>query len=289
MYRTLFSYMYGCLSTLITQCICVPPGVKAFGEEYVSQNVLKRLLTKNIVRNISLEENKGKDFALYKAGSPANYFTLVLEGCMQVHIGKDDLEFESRSFSHFGDQALPCTANQPREYIPDFTVRPITDCQVLIVTRRQYLAACNATIFEREGKIQGGVPGGGSRADVFTREWEIAESSDLEVSQMTGSGLSPITKLLHKKKCKRNKRLRKRRGSDQELLLADGSTTPPSTPSDDEHPFSTNGEGNGGTNSTGHAAVVVELEMETANGDGSLAPNRTGILDERTHYNSSEV
>lgn len=204
-------------------------GVEPFCESNISQNMLKRLLKKNIVRHISIDDAKKKDLTLFKAGSPANYFVLILEGCVRVKIGKDDLEFESRSFSHFGAQALLNaldSTDHPKLYTPDFTVCPATDCLVLVITCRQYLAAHNATTFEKENQNTLA----SSKPDVFTEEWEMAESGDRETTSAAGSGLSPITKLFHKKPLRSRKLQRQQ--SDQEKLLASGSSSPGSSGSE---------------------------------------------------------
>ena len=203
--------------------------MEPFCESNISQNMLKQLLKKNIVRHISIDEAKKKDLTLFKAGSPANYFVLILEGCVHVKIGKDDLEFESRSFSHFGAQALLNAlepTGHPKPYTPDFTVCPATDCLVMVITRRQYLAAHNATIFQEENRNALA----SSKPDVFTEEWEMAESGDRETSSAVGSGLSPITKLFHKQPLRSRKLPRQQ--SEQEQLLASGSTSPESNSSE---------------------------------------------------------
>ena len=168
-------------------------------------------MKKNIVHTLSLEDSRKKEACLYKSGSPAGYFTLILEGCMQVQIGKDGLEFETRSFSYFGAQALG--GDNPHGYVPDFTLRPASDCQVLIITQREYLAACRATEFERSNHAL--------ESDVFTQEWERAESRDLETCRNVGSGLSPISKLLPKKFRRKNKRSSS--SADEQQLLSNHS------------------------------------------------------------------
>ena len=203
-------------------------GVEPFHSDYISKNMLKRLLKKNIVRNISVDEDKKKDLTLFKAGFPSSYFALILEGCVHVTIGKDNLDFESRSFSHFGAQALLNvleSSEHPKPYIPDFTVRAATDCQVIIITGRQYLAAHNATIFEQEN--QDATPRTPNKPDIFTKEWEMAEFGDRE--NRSSSGLSPITKFLHKKPPQSWKPPKRKRSDQNELLVA---SSPESTESD---------------------------------------------------------
>ena len=183
----------------------------------MSPSVLKRLLDQDIVRLLSHDDYIGDDHALYSAGSPASFFTLIVEGCVQVTIGSDGMDFQSRSFSYFGTQALLNTLEDPpAEYIPDYTVRPTMDCLVVIITQRQYTAARNATLFGKEKKVEddgdAGEGGEGSgalqrtgdhrsldKADVFKQEWEMAETHDLQNSLTSKSGLTPIAKLFKKK------------------------------------------------------------------------------------------
>ena len=187
--------------------------VEPFQKHYVSDNVLKRLLTKNVVRKISLEESINTNFQLYTAGKEASFFTLILEGCMEVQIGKDGLTFDSKAFTFFGAQALMESA----VYIPDYTVRPRADSTVIIITKRQYSAAREATQFE--GERAGASAEAGAveqpKRDVFAKEWELAEDRDIQDSQ--SAGLSSITKFL----CRRQKLTHQL--SDQRHLLTQSS------------------------------------------------------------------
>lgn len=183
----------------------------------MSPSVLKRLLDQDIVRLLSAEDFKPNDNALYSAGSPASFFTLIIEGCVQVIVGNDGMEFQSRSFSYFGTQALLNTTENPQaEYIPDYTVRPTVDCLVVIITQRQYTAARNATLFGQEQRNVGNDEdsdkeeeggdslrtfgeGGVGKSDVFKQEWERAATHDLENSLVSKSGLTRIAWLFKKK------------------------------------------------------------------------------------------
>lgn len=171
----------------------------------MSTNVLKRLLVqKNLVQKISYEEYKRKNRTIYSAGCSANFFCLVLEGCVQVVIGKEGLKFESRSFSYFGAQAMANTKEVPlADYKPDFTAWPLTDCVLVVISQSQYLAARRASVFEcgRNSTIgtplgagNGGPrkmgetpPGGGGRGDIFSTEWAKAETQNLEISSKPSS------------------------------------------------------------------------------------------------------
>ncbi len=154
-------------------------------------------------------------------------------------IGKDQLEFETRSFSHFGAEALLVSSGSPTPgalYFPDYTVRPTTDCQVLIITRSQYLAACKATKFEQEKHLLEGSRNE-SKSDVFAREWERAETRDLE--SRTGSELPPITRMLPRKSVAKRRPVRKQVSIEHRPLLNGHSSSlatssNPSESTDDE-------------------------------------------------------
>ena len=232
----------------------------------MSPLILKRLLDQDIVKLLSVEEFKNNDHALYTAGSPAGFFTLIVEGCVQVIIGSDGMEFQSRSFSYFGAQALlNVLENSQAEYIPDYTVRPTMDCLVVIITQRQYIAARNATLFGMEK--MGGGEGGASdddrddgdksngtfdkvdshkRMDVFDQEWEIAETHDIESSLTSKSGLNSIARLFKKKSYSRQSSK-----SDRRALLTLSSTESEAGSSD------SSGGGRGD-----HALVEVAIEEE---------------------------
>ena len=211
-----YSYFNSC-----SHLECVSLAVTPFKSDHISHNVLKRLLTKNVVCKLSLEDCSKTNFHLYTAGKEASYFTLILEGCMEVVVGKDGLSFESKSFTYFGAQALlNAIQDTPSIYTPDYTVRLTADSIVIIVTKRQYLAAREASRFE-EGKAETSVSSDGAsiaqlKGDVFSKEWELAESEDIETSHSKGSGLSSITKLLHKKP----RLLTQQSSVDQRQLLA---------------------------------------------------------------------
>lgn len=166
---------------------------------------------------------------------------------MEVKIGDDDLIFESRSFSHFGAQALLNTLQDPPPaYRPDFSAWPVTDCLVVIITQQQYLAVHKASTFEKRrfsfeskgGGRGGGGEGGGMSTlepnDVFSHEWAKAETSDsLEASISKGpGGLGPISKFLSRNSLRSNhKKLSKDMKSvDQVQLLSSNDSSLPSSP-----------------------------------------------------------
>ena len=205
---------------------------------------------------------------------------------MQVTIGNDGMEFQSRSFSHFGTQALLNTLEDPpADYIPDYTVRPTMDCLVVIITQRQYTAARNATLFfDKDKKVEGdggeggdgGAAGeGGSggpyrtgdrrsvdKADVFKQEWEMAETHDLQNSLTSKSGLTPIARLFKKKSNSKQNAKSDRRG----LLTMSSSES----------------EAGSGDSSSSSVQVCVSLEEEEGEGNLVTGAGSGGSVELRT-------
>lgn len=82
--------------------------VDAFKSDIISETILRRLLNQDVVHNIKC---KGKDkndpsMFIYQQGKPADFFVLVLEGRVEVTVGRENLMFESGPFTYFGIQAL---------------------------------------------------------------------------------------------------------------------------------------------------------------------------------------
>ena len=95
---------------------------------------------------------QARNHTLYLSDVPATSFTLVLEGHVEVEVGRDGMKFEAGPFHHFGVQALEAASSSDtttQDYVPDFTVRPTSNCLVLIVTSSQYLDALKATKFHK--------------------------------------------------------------------------------------------------------------------------------------------
>lgn len=203
--------------------------MEAFSDKHISKSVLKKLLQKDIARDIAQQDAESGDLYLYKSGVVANYFVLLLEGCVEVTIGREGMSFEGRAFSYYGHQVLvDAYGGTGSQYHPDFSVRPLTACVILIVTFNQYVAALKATSFELERR--GSAPGGGgplpptaggatptSATDHFLSEWQKAVSEDHNTE---GSKLATIIGVLHQK-IRAPKRFRhKSKAPDKQVLLA---------------------------------------------------------------------
>ena len=88
--------------------------MEPFTSEYLSEDVLKRLVSKKIYFEVKVNPNVQfdtldkipNDIKLYTYGKPADYFILILEGRVKVIIGKENHNFEGGSFVFFGTSAL---------------------------------------------------------------------------------------------------------------------------------------------------------------------------------------
>lgn len=82
--------------------------VDAFKSDSISETILRRLLNQDIVRHI---RHKGKErddpsLMIFEQGKPVDFFVLILEGRVEVTVGKENMLFEGGPFTCFGIQAL---------------------------------------------------------------------------------------------------------------------------------------------------------------------------------------
>ncbi|CAM4703766.1 metal transporter CNNM3 [Caretta caretta] len=146
--------------------------VDLFSPARVSEKVLLHLLRHpSVSQEVKFNERDrlAPEHYLYQRGQPVDYFVLVLQGRLEVEIGKEGLKFENGAFTYYGVSALmapssvhqspastlrPNQCEQPLDcsentacppYCPDYTVRALTDLQFIKVTRLQYLNALMAS------------------------------------------------------------------------------------------------------------------------------------------------
>ncbi|XP_014665971.1 PREDICTED: metal transporter CNNM4-like [Priapulus caudatus] len=148
--------------------------IEPFKKDFISETVLQRLLRQDIFKDVKLKDAREKDVQIYTAGKMADYFILILEGRVQVSVGKENLVFESGPFSYYGVQALHDIAH-PKSVVftPDYSVHLVTDCQLVLIKRSQYWAARRTTLMEMEHRIE-------SSEDFFTMEWTSAEKASMK-------------------------------------------------------------------------------------------------------------
>ncbi|XP_061553790.1 metal transporter CNNM3 isoform X2 [Phycodurus eques] len=133
--------------------------VEHFSPARVSEKILFHLLRHPSV-NQEVHFDPGNRLSpahyLYTRNHPVDYFILLLQGRVEVEIGKEGLKFDNGAFTYYGVSALtlPSSAHQspassqrqsprdpfdaseaasPSSYCPDYTVRALTDLQLIRV------------------------------------------------------------------------------------------------------------------------------------------------------------
>ncbi|XP_012875180.1 PREDICTED: metal transporter CNNM3 [Dipodomys ordii] len=147
--------------------------VDVFSPLRISEKVLLHLLKHpSVNQEVKFDESNrlAAHHYLYQRSQPVDYFILILQGKVEVEIGKEGLKFENGAFTYYGVSALtapssvhqsPVSSRQPTRhdqqpeplessirssaYCPDYTVRALSDLQLIKVTRLQYLNALLAT------------------------------------------------------------------------------------------------------------------------------------------------
>ncbi|XP_062995538.1 metal transporter CNNM3 [Elgaria multicarinata webbii] len=146
--------------------------VDLFSPARISEKVLLHLLKHpSVNQEVKFDDTNrlAAEHYLYQRNQPVNYFILILQGRVEVEIGKEGLKFENGAFTYYGvsaltapssvhqspvstlrmnrrEQQLDCTeTTNYSAYCPDYTVRVLTDLQFIKVTRLQYLNALMAS------------------------------------------------------------------------------------------------------------------------------------------------
>ncbi|CAH2062154.1 unnamed protein product, partial [Iphiclides podalirius] len=154
--------------------------VDPFRQDMISETVLRRLLKQDVMQHIKLrgdEDRNDPKRYVFQEGKPVDYFVLILEGRVEVTVGRENLVFEAGPFTYFGVQALtqnvglaetpaPSTLGSLQNlnmdsmlrhtFVPDYSVRAIAELYYLTIKRSMYLAAKRATLMEKGALNKGG-------------------------------------------------------------------------------------------------------------------------------------
>ncbi|KAL7062397.1 hypothetical protein AAHC03_0902 [Spirometra sp. Aus1] len=134
--------------------------VETFSDEYVTLPVLQSLLNSNVVTDHVFNSRDENENIIYRANQWANYAILILQGRALVETSAEHLVFEAGPFMLFGETVLKyvndiypevSTLKDPElqsaqlaakaRFLPDYTVRAITNIQFLRITAEHYLLA----------------------------------------------------------------------------------------------------------------------------------------------------
>ncbi|KAF3708240.1 Metal transporter CNNM1 Ancient conserved domain-containing protein 1 Cyclin-M1 [Channa argus] len=150
--------------------------VEPFRPCHLSEKILLRLIKHpSVVQELKFNpKNKhAPQHYLFQRNKPIDYFVLILQGRVEVEIGKEALRFENGAFSYYGMPALipplptvhryssrSSGLNQSDSllsggsvgqlttgvvYLPDYSVRQLTDLQIIKISRNHYQNALTAT------------------------------------------------------------------------------------------------------------------------------------------------
>ncbi|KAF5300500.1 hypothetical protein FQA39_LY02299 [Lamprigera yunnana] len=147
--------------------------VVLFNTDSISETILRRLLKQEVMFHIKKTKDWRNDpeTLIYQQGKAVDYFVLILEGRVEVTVGRENMIYESGPFTYFGMQALVqnlTIADSPtvpsalgslqslnvdamlrHTFYPDYSVRACTDVLYMRIKRSLYLAAKRATLMER--------------------------------------------------------------------------------------------------------------------------------------------
>ena len=135
MYST-FSLVCCLLSTrslldLLTSLPSLSTGVPTFKDDLISSNVLQRLIKQNVVINLKVTDPYGPSSYVFTKGKTVDYFVLILQGRVEVDIGKENMLFEGGPFMYFGLQAL--TGRLQRGQLAQCLYNPLGGLEALIL------------------------------------------------------------------------------------------------------------------------------------------------------------
>ncbi|XP_030235244.1 metal transporter CNNM4 [Gadus morhua] len=160
--------------------------VEPFRPCHLSEKILLRLIKHpSVVQELKFnpKDKRCPQHYLFQRNKPVDYFVLILQGRVEVEIGKEELRFENGAFSYYGMPSLVpllplihrCSSrssvlNQSDSmlsagsvvlsagsvghlsavgvgggvYLPDYSVRQLTDLQIIRISRSHYQNALTA-------------------------------------------------------------------------------------------------------------------------------------------------
>ncbi|XP_009071537.1 PREDICTED: metal transporter CNNM1 [Acanthisitta chloris] len=83
--------------------------VEPFKSPYLSEKILLRLLKHpNVIQELKYDRKnkKAPEHYLFQRNRPVDYFVLILQGKVEVEIGKEGLRFENGAFTYYGVPAI---------------------------------------------------------------------------------------------------------------------------------------------------------------------------------------
>eukprot|EP00494_Astrolonche_serrata_P004980 UN04995 len=125
------------------------------GGRLVRELGFKNLLSSIIVLDVKVDGRKALKpvddggLLLYEHGKATEYFSLILEGRVEVLAGRDGFRSELARWSMFGAGVLEncsnaCSKKQPYlDFVPDFTCKVLADSRILRISKDMFIACIN--------------------------------------------------------------------------------------------------------------------------------------------------
>ncbi|KAG9471425.1 hypothetical protein GDO78_014798 [Eleutherodactylus coqui] len=92
--------------------------IEPFKTPYLSEKILLRLLKHpNVIQELKFDEKnkKSSEHYLYQRNKPVDYFILILQGKVEVEVGKEGLRFENGAFTYYGVPAIVTTVSSDND------------------------------------------------------------------------------------------------------------------------------------------------------------------------------
>ena len=144
--------------------------VRPFFPENFNLRVLQKLLSMDVYREVKLrhlmsgEARDESEGVIMNVGVPCDFFVLIIEGRVEVTIGKEQKVFQEGPFSCFGEQmlsqemtrsqtanslsasdrSLASLASRAGAWLPDYKLRAVTDLVYLKIRKGTYQLAIRA-------------------------------------------------------------------------------------------------------------------------------------------------
>ncbi|XP_075072054.1 metal transporter CNNM1 [Mixophyes fleayi] len=92
--------------------------IEPFKAPYLSEKILLRLLKHpNVIQELKFDEKnkRSSEHYLYQRNRPVDYFILILQGKVEVEVGKEGLRFENGAFTFYGVPAIMTTVSSDND------------------------------------------------------------------------------------------------------------------------------------------------------------------------------
>ncbi|GAM27268.1 hypothetical protein SAMD00019534_104430 [Acytostelium subglobosum LB1] len=158
--KAIYSFLNGCMPE--------------FSSKLISENAFSNMLAGKGTDVVDYERPKKGDTFVYRRGVHDEFFTIVLQGKLEIRSGNEGFQSECGPFSTLGLNAL-----NTDQFIPDFAARVQSEtCQLLRISKTAYDIAIKATTDEYNAHV--------FRKNMIGNEDDDLESSSINLNNSNG-------------------------------------------------------------------------------------------------------